>query len=136
MKVNYTLYIFGLIFVIGLTVAVSYYKAPWEDDLSIEFAEKRVKEVLLEASRLSRVDEVQQSEVLITTNETAIKIAEAILFEVYGKEKILGERPYGVHKIDGYWVISGSVPKFYDGGGFEIILDARDARVMSIVHYR
>ncbi|SHH85586.1 NTF2 fold immunity protein [Chryseolinea serpens] len=136
MKVNYTPYIFGLLFVIGLTAMVNYYyKTPWEAGLPSEFAEKRVREVLMDTSERSWA-KVYHNSTLIATAETAVKIAEPILFEVYGKERILSERPYGVHKIGGYWFISGSVPRLSDGGGFEIILDARDAKVMSIVHYR
>jgi hypothetical protein len=135
MKVNYTLCIFGLIFVIGLTVAVNYYKAPWEVELPADLVERRVKEVLMDTSSRSWA-KGRQNKFVITTSETAIKVAEPILFEVYGEEKVLGERPYKVHKAGDYWLIRGSLPKLYDGGTFEIILDASDARVMSIVHYR
>ncbi|AYB30317.1 NTF2 fold immunity protein [Chryseolinea soli] len=136
MKVNYKLYIFGLIFALGLTATVNYHKAPWRVGLPVEFAEKRVKEVVMDTSKTSRA-KVHQTRILITTGETAVKIVEPILFEIYGKEQILSERPYGVHKIDDYWFISGSLPKRYDaGGGFEIIPDSRNAEVMSIVHYK
>lgn len=136
MKVNYKLYISGLVLIIGLTVTVNYYKTPRRVGLSKEFAEERVKEVVMDTSWRSWAKR-EQSRILITTKEAAIKIAEPILFEIYGKEQILSERPYGVHKINDYWFISGSLPRRYDfGGGFEIILDSRDARVMSITHYK
>jgi hypothetical protein len=75
--------------------------------------------------------------ILIKTKEDAISVAEPILFGIYGREKILRERPYGVHKFDNYWYVSGSLPRLYTfGGGFEIILDSRDARVLSVTHYK
>ena len=121
---------------IGLTVTVNYYKTPWRVGLSSEFAEKRVKEVLMDTSQRSWA-KVQRGMVLIRTEEAAIQIAEPILFEIYGKERILSERPYGVHKIDDYWFVSGSLQRLYTvGGGFEIILDSRNAEVMSITHYK
>lgn len=135
MKVNYYLYIFALVFILGLTIAVNYYKAPWDTDLPADWVEKRVKEVLMDTSSRSWA-KGRQNKFVITTSEAAIKVAEPILFEVYGKEEVLDERPYKVYKADDYWLIEGSLPKLYDGGAFEIILDARDARVMSIVHYR
>ena len=136
MNVNYKLYIFGLVLIIGLTVTVYYFKTPRRVGLSADFAEKRVKEVLMDTSRRSWT-KYEPGRILITTSETAIKIAEPILFEIYGEEEILSERPYGVHKIDHYWFVSGSLPRLYDlGGGFEIILDSRDAKVISITHYK
>lgn len=136
MKPNYKLYILGLVLIIGLTMTVNYYKTPRQVGLPAEFAEERVKEVLMDTSRRSWA-KANQTRALITTKEAAIKIAEPILFEIYGKEKILSERPYGVHKIRNYWFISGSLPRLYDvGGGFEIILDSRSAKVMSITHYK
>lgn len=135
MKPNYKLYTSGLIFLIGLTVTVYYYKTPRDVGLPAEFAEKRVKEVLLDTNRTNWA-KFAQDRILITTKEAAIKIAEPILFEIYGKEQILNERPYGVYKIGDYWFLSGSLPRLYDGGGFEIILDSRSAMVMSITHYK
>ena len=48
---------------------------------------------------------------LITDKETAIAMAEPLLFKIYGKEKIESERPYEIYLIDGYWYISGTLPK-------------------------
>lgn len=74
---------------------------------------------------------------LVATKETAIEVVEPMLFDIYGKQKILSERPYGIHKIGDYWVVSGSLSRYYDfGGGFGIIIDAKDAKVMSITHYK
>lgn len=48
---------------------------------------------------------------LVRDKETAIKIAEAILFPLYGKDEIEKERPYNVTLRDGYWYLSGSMPE-------------------------
>lgn len=135
MRVNYKVYILGLIVIAVLTVMVNHYRTPWDIGLSEDFARKRVQEILMDTSKRPWID--KNGVILIKTKEAAISIAEPILFEIYGGEQILTERPYGVHKIDDYWFISGSLPRYYTfGGGFEIILDSRDGKVMSLTHYK
>lgn len=73
---------------------------------------------------------------LIDSKETAVKFAEVILFKVYGEKTIRKERPYEIHLIDGYWVINGTIAEGSRGGGFEIILDSKDGRVIRLVHYK
>ena len=136
MRVNHKFYIIGLIVVAAITTTVNYYKTPRRIGVSEEFAKNRMDEVLSDTTswRWNRGD---QQIFLIKTKEDAISIAEPILFGIYGKEKILSERPYGVFKFDHYWYLSGSLPRLYTaGGGFEIILDSRDARVLHITHYK
>lgn len=73
---------------------------------------------------------------LIKDSATAVAIAEPILFNTYGKEQILSERPYEVYLIDSLWYLMGTIPEGHKGGGFEIIINSRDARVMSLRHYK
>lgn len=73
---------------------------------------------------------------LIGDKETAIAIAEPILFKAYGKDHILGEKPYNAILYNGYWILSGSLPEGYKGGTFLIVLSAKDARVISLTHYK
>jgi hypothetical protein len=136
MRINYKLYILGLIIIVVLTVIANYYKTPSIVGLSEDFAKKRVMEVLMDTSKRPWIEN-RSDIILIRTKESAISIAETILFEIYCKEQILQERPYGVHKVGDYWFIAGSLPRLYDfGGGFEIILDSRDGKVMSLTHYK
>ncbi len=71
---------------------------------------------------------------LIKVKKTAIEIAEPILFNIYGKKNITEERPYECYLIDGYWYISGTLPKGYAGGVFEIILNSKNAQVIKLIH--
>lgn len=73
---------------------------------------------------------------LIKDSATAIAIAEPILFNVFGRNKILNERPYEVYLIDGYWYLSGTIPKGSKGGGFEIIFSAKDGQIKRLTHYK
>ncbi len=73
---------------------------------------------------------------LIKDSAMAVNLAEPLLFNIYGKEEIISERPYEVYQIDSLWYLSGTIPEGNEGGGFEIILDSRNARIYSITHYK
>ena len=47
---------------------------------------------------------------LVPTADVAVKIAECVLFEIYGKEKIEKEKPFSVNLRDGVWIIEGNIP--------------------------
>jgi len=74
--------------------------------------------------------------------QTAIAVAEPILFKIYGKDQILSEKPYNTSLVDGYWMLSGSLPKsnssgtYSLGGTFFIILAAKDGRIIKLTHYK
>lgn len=71
---------------------------------------------------------------LITNKEMAIEIVEPILFKIYGKKSIVSERPYECYLINGYWYISGTLPKDRKGGVFEIIISSKDGKVIKLIH--
>ncbi len=71
---------------------------------------------------------------IIKDSLTAIKIAEPILFGIYGEKNITAQRPYEVYLIDNNWVLMGTISKHRRGGTFLIILDAMDSRVVKIIH--
>lgn len=72
--------------------------------------------------------------VIIKDSLTAIKIAEPILFSIYGKDNISNQSPYETYFIDNYWVIIGTLPNGWKGGTFLIIIDSRDCRIIKITH--
>jgi hypothetical protein len=71
---------------------------------------------------------------LVPDQKTAVSIAQAILFSIYGEETIVSERPYEIHKLRGYWIIFGTLPKGWHGGTFKIIIDAKTARIILVGH--
>ncbi|POY40093.1 hypothetical protein C3L50_05450 [Flavobacterium alvei] len=77
---------------------------------------------------------VDNKELIVKNSNTAIKIAEAILFEIYGKANIEEQKPYEKYLIKNYWVILGTLPEGSLGGTFLIIIDARNAQVLKIIH--
>jgi hypothetical protein len=74
------------------------------------------------------------SDTLIRDKDMAVSIAEVLLFKSYGKALISGERPYECYLIDGYWFLRGTLPKSYTGDVFEMIMSAKDGRVIKMTH--
>jgi hypothetical protein len=101
--------------------------------LGIEVAKN---ELGLALANTTKLEILNKNELLIKDEKTAIGVAEPILFEIYGKSKIEDERPYEVFLINNYWVISGTLNRFSLGGTFSIVIDARNSKVMRIIHYK
>jgi NTF2 fold immunity protein len=72
---------------------------------------------------------------LVADKETAIRIAEAILFPIYGEKNIRAQQPYHARLKDGKWIIDGAPPpQGFAGGSFHVVILQRDARVVEIYH--
>src|ERR1700733_2919528 len=79
----------------------------------------------------------QKHSTRINDTVSLIKYVEPILFETYGKEHILAEKPYIVFFKEGIWIADGSLPdRFTKGGTFHIEVRARDGKVIKIIHYK
>jgi hypothetical protein len=72
-------------------------------------------------------------EPIIKDSTTAVAVAEPILFGIYGKDNILEQKPYKIHHINDYWLISGTLHT-HVGGTFLIIIYAKDSKVIRITH--
>lgn len=92
------------------------------------------KELNFALSNQKQHNVLDNGENLLKDSTTAIKVAETILFGIYGKENIEGEKPYETYLIKNYWVIQGSLPEGSKGGTFIIILNAKNAAVIKISH--
>jgi NTF2 fold immunity protein len=72
---------------------------------------------------------------LVSDKKTAIRIAEAILFPIYGEKDIRAQQPYQVRLKDGKWIMDGAPPpRGFAGGSFHIVILQHDARVLEIYH--
>ncbi|WP_157593106.1 YbbC/YhhH family protein [Rufibacter tibetensis] len=97
--------------------------------LGLEFSKKELDEALKNTDKKQIfVDKV------IKDKSTAIGVAEAMLFSIYGKENIVKQRPYEYYLIDGYWVINGTLPQGWVGGTFLIIINSTDGKVIKLTH--
>jgi len=89
---------------------------------------------LMLANILNDANNKLPSDTLIKDKETAISMAEFVLFKSYGKATITTERPYECYLIDGYWFLRGTLPKGYASDVFELIMSARDGRIIKMTH--
>jgi hypothetical protein len=69
---------------------------------------------------------------LVPDKQTAIKIAEAVLFRLYGEKTIKLQRPYVVKEDDYIWWISGTLPKDTFGSVFRIGISKHTAAVLHL----
>lgn len=77
---------------------------------------------------------IDNKSLIITNKETAVKIAETILFEIYGKKNIENQKPYEIYKFENFYVILGTLPKNSVGGSFIIIIDGTNSKILKISH--
>ena len=101
-----------------------------------------IEELNARANAAASLSEVQadpslnllRNEELLPNEEIAIAVAEPILFNIYGQALIIDERPYTAVRSGDHWVIMGHLEDEMNGGVFEIILSAKDARVIKVSH--
>lgn len=81
-------------------------------------------------------DRIQPEQKKLTKIEDVISVAEKVLFPIFGEEKIKGEQPYNIFKYKNKWIVNGSLPEGWDGGTFEIIINADTSKIESLIHYK
>jgi len=64
---------------------------------------------------------------------TAIKIAEAVWYPIYGKE-INNEKPFKAMLKDGTWIVTGSLPEGRLGGVAIAEISKNDGRILRVSH--
>lgn len=69
---------------------------------------------------------------LVPDKETAIKIAEAVLFRLYGKEEIVWQRPYEVKLENDVWFISGTMKHEMMGTVFNIAISRQTGEIVHL----
>jgi NTF2 fold immunity protein len=99
--------------------------------LGKDFARKELQRSLSDSTLHNIINSKSE---IIKDSETAISIAEKILFKIYGQEEIERQRPYEIYKLDNFWVIFGTIPTKTLGGTFTIIMDSNNGRVVRLTH--
>jgi hypothetical protein len=69
---------------------------------------------------------------LVPDKETAIKIAEIVLFRLYGEQNIIRQRPYTVKEEDYIWWVSGTLPRDSYGTVFNIGISKHTAAILHL----
>ena len=65
---------------------------------------------------------------------TALKVAEAILFPIYGADKINSEKPFKAEFENGVWYISGTLPKHMKGGTAMVEISKKTGEILRVSH--
>ena len=69
---------------------------------------------------------------VVLDKETAIQIAEVVLFRLFGKENIIAQRPYEVKEVDDVWWISGTAKENQLARTFSIAISKHTAAVLHL----
>lgn len=70
----------------------------------------------------------------VPNEETAIKVAEAIWYPIYGS-KIENTKPYKIYEKDSLvWIVEGTLPKGIKGGVPYIEIQKKDCKVLKVTH--
>ena len=69
----------------------------------------------------------------VTDEQTAIKIAEAVWFPIYGKG-IYKHRSFIARLKGGAWIVEGSLPKGMVGGTPLVEISKSDGRILRVTH--
>lgn len=88
----------------------------------------------------SKTDEINISiadskDFVVSNDETARKIAEAIWLPIYGKDIVLSQKPYKVTlQGDTLWIVEGVLNKKVLGGALLIEIKAKNCEVIKVIH--
>ena len=70
----------------------------------------------------------------IPNENTAIRVAEAVLIPIFGEETILKERPFSAKLKNEIWTVTGHLDEGYFGGVAEIQIAKSDGRILGVSH--
>ena len=65
---------------------------------------------------------------------TAVLIAEAVFYSIYGEEKIKQERPFKATLNEEIWTVTGTLSKGFKGGTAIAEISKKDGRVIRVSH--
>ena len=83
---------------------------------------------------VSQRHSVVPPEGFVPNEKTAIKIAEAVWFPIYGEEQIRKEKPFVASLKNGVWTVHGSLPKGWLGGVAIAEISKTDGRILRVSH--
>ena len=97
-----------------------------------DFAKKEIRRFTNDSSQYNAVNK----NLLLKDKKSAIAFIEPFLFNKFGEETIIDERPYEIYLIDNYWWVKGTMSKKAVGGTFKIIVNAVDKEILFIIHQK
>ena len=72
----------------------------------------------------------------VPNEKTAILIAEAVLYPIYGEKKIKSERPFKASLKNGVWIVEGTFnkPKGWLGGVALVEISKESGCILRVIH--
>lgn len=70
----------------------------------------------------------------IPDEKTAISVALAVLYPIFGEKTINFEKPFKATLIKGVWTVVGTLPKGIDGGVALIQIRKSDGQIIQVSH--
>ncbi len=71
---------------------------------------------------------------IVSDEDVAKKIAEAVLTSIYGIDAIERQKPFFVVLENNIWIVTGYLSKNMLGGTFSISISKRDGRIIKVNH--
>ncbi|MCC9043947.1 YbbC/YhhH family protein [Myroides sp. M-43] len=95
----------------------------------------KIENGLIESTYYETVENIPPIDGFIPNDSTAVRIAETMLYKVYGENNIVRQRPYNIAlKQDSIWCIQGNLPEGWEGGVFYIELNKNNGKVEKMFH--
>ena len=70
----------------------------------------------------------------IPDEQTAIRVAEAVLSPIYGEKQVASERPFHAALHKNVWTVEGTIPTGWEGGVASIRIDKTSGAIISYIH--
>ena len=70
----------------------------------------------------------------VPNKQVALKIADAVLTQIYGRETINREKPLTARLVGNFWIIRGNLPANLKGGEAEIKLSRKTGEILYVTH--
>jgi len=90
-------------------------------------------------SQTESAPSLRPKEGFVPNAETAVRVAEAVLFPVYGEKKILSERPFKAALEGDVWTVAGTLhcgaPQC-NGGTAEVKISRSTGEILQMTHYK
>jgi hypothetical protein len=75
----------------------------------------------------------------VPDSTTAVAVAEAILIPIFGRIKIMSERPFTASLEDGHWTVEGHLQSWFgtvNGGVAFAVIDKTTGQIIRVGHGR
>ena len=70
----------------------------------------------------------------VPDQQTAVRVAEAILAPIYGEKQIALERPFSAALKNGVWIVTGHLSPGHIGGAAELQISKKTCEIIAVSH--